>query len=87
MSPTTTTLNGVGVSRHRRDEHALYVATEINGPGSPAGVINMGATAGRHLQVKISTNPPPQINNVATVYVNGTEPRRPVKMAAQISRR
>ena len=70
----TTTLNGVGVPDIGGTNMPYTVASEINGPGSSAGVINTGATAVVTFQVKISTNPPPQINNVATVYMNGTDP-------------
>ncbi|MGD0086976.1 MAG: hypothetical protein ABSC24_07580, partial [Verrucomicrobiota bacterium] len=70
----TTKLNGVTVPDIGGTNMPYSVATEINGPGRPAGVINVGDTAVITFQVKISTNPPPQINNTATVYANGTIP-------------
>ena len=70
----TTKLNGVTVPDIGGTNMPYSVAMAINGPGRPPGVINVGDTAVITFQVKISTNPPPQINNTATVYANGTIP-------------
>jgi uncharacterized repeat protein (TIGR01451 family) len=70
----TTMLNGVSVPDLGGTNMPYTVATAINGPGSPPGVINVGATAVVTFQVRISTNPPTQINNTATIYEDGSQP-------------
>ena len=70
----TTMLNGVSVPDLGGTNMPYTVATAINGPGSPPGVINVGATAVVTFQVTISTNPPTQINNTATIYEDGSQP-------------
>ncbi len=70
----TTTLNGVSVPDLGGTNMPYTVATAINGPSSPPGVIAVGATAVVTFQVRISTNPPTQINNTATIYEDGSQP-------------
>ena len=81
----TTKLNGTSVPDLGGTNMPYTVATEINGPGSPAGVINVGASAIVTFQVKISTNPPTQINNTATIYANGTDPTTAQNAGANVA--
>ena len=81
----TTKLNGTNVPDIGGTNMPYTVATAINGPGSPAGVINVGATAVVTFQVKISTNPPTQINNTATIYANGTAPTSAQNAGANVA--
>jgi uncharacterized repeat protein (TIGR01451 family) len=81
----TTTLNGVSVPDIGGTNMPYTVATEINGPGRPAGQINAGDTAVITFQVKISSTPPVHINNTATIYANGIAPTTAQNAAANIS--
>ncbi len=81
----TTTLNGAPVPDIGGTNMPYTVATLINGPGRPAGVINVGDTAVVTFQVKISTNPPVRINNTATIYANGIAPTTQQNAGATVS--
>ncbi|HEY1663003.1 MAG TPA: tandem-95 repeat protein [Verrucomicrobiae bacterium] len=70
----STTLNGAPVSDLAGGIMSYEVATAVNGPGQPAGQINAGQTAVVTFQVTIAANPPPRINNSATIYANGIQP-------------
>ena len=72
--PNTTTLNGTSVPDLNGGIMPYEVATEVNGPGEPAGEINAGQAAVVTFQVQISANPPTRINNSATIYANGIQP-------------
>jgi uncharacterized repeat protein (TIGR01451 family) len=68
--PNTTTLNGTNVP----DVGGMMpfsTASEIHGPGRPAGQINVGDTAVVTFQVVISATPPARLNNMATIYADG----------------
>ncbi len=80
----TTTLNGVAIPDIGTNM-PYTVATEIHGPASPAGQINVGDTAVVAFQVLISTNPPIRINNTATIYADGIHPTTAQNAAANIS--
>ena len=82
----TTTLNGATVPDigSGGTNMPYTVTTEINGPGSPAGVINVGATAVITFNVKISPTFPSFINNTATIYVNTNAPTSSQSAAANI---
>jgi uncharacterized repeat protein (TIGR01451 family) len=77
----STYLNGTRQNDINNNQMPYAAGRTINSSGEPAGVINAGETATIRFQVRIGTNPPLPIVNVATVDPDGSGPAPPQQVA------